>query len=302
MNISVIICTKDRPFDLGRVLDSLLIQTYQLKELIIVDGSDNSVKEVVERYIGKLPIQYFHLRPPGLTRQRNFGISKLSTDSDWVGFLDDDLELEKDCLSNLERYILETPSLKGVGLRINDQRNLGRSRLREFMLLDSYPGGVVTKSGAAAPIRPYKESIKTKWLYGGATFWHISVLKEFKFDEWFSGVGYCEDLDYSYRVSQKYDLAVCAEAKCFHHHKQPSLEKMSPMGEWLVVAWWYFARIKNQFNPFMVLWGIGWMSLNNLIISAAKKDERRFRMFKGNLAGLRKIFSGHAVKAQGFQK
>lgn len=302
MNISVIICTKDRPFDLDRLLRSLVNQNYKLKELIIVDGSDHSVKNVADCYADKLPIQYFYLRPPGLTRQRNFGISKLSENSEWVGFLDDDLELDENCLSNLERYISSTQSVKGVGLRINDQRDLGRSRLREFMLLDSYPGGVVTKAGAAAPIRPYKTTIKTKWLYGGATFWHRNVLNEFKFDEWFSGVGYCEDLDYSYRVSHKYELAICADAKCFHHHKQPALEKMPSMGEWLVVAWWYFARIKNQFNPILVLWGIGWMSINNLVISAITRDERRFRMLQGNISGLKKIFTGRTVKAQGFQK
>lgn len=302
MNISVIVCTKDRPFDLKRLLNSLVLQKFNFFEILIVDGSDNHVKDVVDEFTTLLPIKYWHLRPPGLTRQRNFGISHLSPESHWVGFLDDDLELEENCVSSLYRYIETHPKVRGVGLRINDQRDMGKSFLREFMLLDRFPGGQVTKAGAAAPIRPYTKSTETEWVYGGATFWNQEILKTFKFDEWFSGVGYCEDLDFSYGVSRHHQLAVCAEAKCYHHHKEPAIQKVPLMGEWLVVAWWYFARVKHSFNPFFVCWGIFWMSLNNLLIGIAKQDKRRILMFKGNLQGWKKIFTGKVQTAVGFQK
>jgi glycosyltransferase involved in cell wall biosynthesis len=302
MNISIVVCTKDRPDDLRRLLKSLIIQNYAYQDVLIIDGSDNQVKDVVDTFVGSLPIRYWHVRPPGLTKQRNFGIANLNPDTEWVGFLDDDLELEPNCIVNLVNYLKSTPKIKGAGLRINDQRDLGKNYLREFMLIDSYPGGVVTKSGSAAPIRPYNTAVETGWLYGGATFWNKKVLEEFKFDEWFSGIGYCEDLDFSYRVAKKYNLAVCGEARCYHHHRMPGIEKMPAMGEWLVVAWWYFARVKNSFNILFVMWGIFWMSLNNLFIAIFKRDKKRFYMFKGNLNGWKKIFDGQILNSKGFQK
>lgn len=302
MKFSIIICTKDRPFDLNRVLTSLTIQKIDFQEVLIVDGSDTPVKHIADKFQDKLPLKYWHLRPPGLTRQRNFGIAQLSSDAQWVGFLDDDLELENDCIANLNNFIVQNPTLKGVGLRINDQRSLGKNPIRELMLLDTFPGGKVTAAGAAAPIRPYTESIQTEWVYGGATFWQIEILNEYKFDEWFSGVGYCEDLDFSYRVSRKYSIAVCANAKCYHHHKEAAPAKMKSMGEWLVIAWWYFARVKNSFNVLFVCWGIFWMSLNNLLLGIIRRDVRRLNMFRGNLVGWKKIAFNQVQKSEGFQK
>lgn len=302
MNISVIVCTKDRPKDLGIVLKSLVNQKIKLNEVLIVDGSDQSVKSVVEEFNENLPIKYWHIRPPGLTKQRNFGISKLDPKTDWVGFLDDDLELDSDCLENLAAFFECRKEVKGVGLCIKNQRKLHKSLLRELMLLDKYPGGLVTRSGAAAAIRPYERSVNVEWIYGGATFWKKEVLEEFKFDEWFSGVGYCEDLDFSYRVSRKYPLVICAEAKCDHHHKDLAIDRVHLMGEWLVAAWWYFAHIKNSFNTFYLLWGIFFMTLNNLTLGVLRFDLRKLQLFRGNLRGWKKIILGEVANSKGFQK
>lgn len=300
--LSVIVCTKDRSFELKRLLTSLAYQDVKLGQVIIVDGSDSPIESVAMEFKEHLPIEYFTLRPPGLTRQRNFGISKLKPGADWVGFLDDDLELETDCLKHLLSFIDSQPNLAGIGLRINDQRPLGRNLLREAMLLDLFPGGRVTLSGAAAPIRPYQIPMKVEWLYGGATFWIKSVLDQYHFDEWFSGVGYCEDLDFSYRVSRSHELAICAQARCNHYHQPASVNRLPLMGEWLVVAWWYFATVKNTFKPILVLYGILCMSINNLILSIICWDKRRFLLFKGNLFGLLRVFKGQAISAKGFQK
>lgn len=302
MNIAIIICTKDRPKDLGVILKSLVVQSVKLNEVIIVDGSDQSVESVATTFRDVLPIKYWHVRPPGLTKQRNFGISKLDSGTDWVGFLDDDLELDENCLKNLVTFIKTREDVKGVGLCIKNQRDLKKSFLREIMLLDKYPGGQVTLSGAAAAIRPFESSVNVEWVYGGATFWKKEILDEFKFDEWFSGVGYCEDLDFSYRVSRKYPLAICADAKCDHHHKDLAISRVPLMGEWLVVAWWYFAHIKNSFNLFFLLWGIFFMTMNNLVLGIIKFDQRKLQLFRGNLKGWLKIILGEVANSKGFQK
>lgn len=302
LNISLIICTKDRPVDLKILLDSIQAQDEKPFQLIIVDGSDNPVEDVVDSFGEQLKIEYYPLRPPGLTRQRNFGISKLKPETDWVGFLDDDLELCRGCLSDLRNFIQSHSSLGGVGLKIKNQPNPKKSFLRELFLIDNFPGGVVTLSGAAAPIRPYDESLEVEWLYGGATFWKKEVLDNYSFDEWYSGVGYCEDLDFSYRVSRNYKLMISANSECFHHDKEIRLEKMKPMGEWSVVAWWYFARIKNDFNPIFILWSIFSISLANLFSSILKGNRGRWNYFLGTVGGVFKILLGKVQNSKGFQK
>lgn len=298
----MIICTKDRPIDLKVLLESMMSQASDIYEVIIVDGSDEPVENVVQSFKDILPIKYFTLRPPGLTRQRNFGISKLSPGTDWVGFLDDDLELVGDTVLNLKRFLSNNSDLGGVGLKIKNQPDPPKSFLKDLMLLDNFPGGVVTSSGAAGAIRPYEISREVDWLYGGATFWKKSVLDHYDFDEWFSGVGYCEDLDFSYGVSRSYKLMICAEAECYHHDKEIRVEKMIPMGEWSIVAWWYFARVKHKFNILLVLWSMFSLSAVNLIYSIIRMNRKNWNYFLGTLKGFGKIFSGRVVTHQGFQK
>jgi glycosyltransferase involved in cell wall biosynthesis len=302
MKFSIIICTKDRPKDLATVLNSIKNQTVMPFEVLIVDGSDNSVEQVANSFMETLPLRYFYLRPPGLTRQRNFGISHVNPEAEWVGFLDDDLVLDPECLENLERFLKISPKFAGVGLRIYEQPALKKSWSRELMLLDRYPGGLLTKAGSPAQIRAFDSDTQTEWIYGGATFWRKEILSQFRYDEWFSGVGYFEDVDFSYSVSRQFPLAICAGARCHHYHHEVPVEKMMRLGEWLVLAWWYFARIKNKFGLIPVLWGIFWMSMSNLVVGLLKKDQRRLNAFKGNLKGWGKLLSNGVVSSKGFQK
>src|SRR4051812_4878902 len=96
-HLSIIICTKDREIDLTNALTSISQQSRPINELIIVDGSEVQMTTVIDKF-PDLPIKYYYVRPPGLTKQRNIGLGKLDEKSDWVGFLDDDVVLEKSCL------------------------------------------------------------------------------------------------------------------------------------------------------------------------------------------------------------
>lgn len=55
-------------------------------------------------------------------------------------------------------------------------------------------------------LSPVDDDIFAEWVFGGATCWSKNVLNEFKFDEWFSGYGFGEDLDFSYRVGKNINL------------------------------------------------------------------------------------------------
>ncbi|MBH49035.1 MAG: hypothetical protein CME71_12780 [Halobacteriovorax sp.] len=302
--LALIICTKDRPVDLTSLLKSIAEQTLLPDSIIIIDGSDNAppVKEVCDQFHSSLPITYKTLRPPGLTRQRNLGISLLSSETTWVGFLDDDLVLEPVAIQEMKTFLETKPQYKGVGLVINNQDNKKPSFLRNLFFLDKMPGGQVTASGLPASIRPVQTSMDVEWIYGGATFWHTEILKKYKFDEWFSGVGYLEDVDFSYHVSRSYPLAINGKARCWHYHHPAKKENMIKYGTWQIVSWWYFISKYQRFNRLLVLWSMSAVTLANLVAGLRNKKTYRERMFLGNIIGFWKIVTNQTQTHKGFQK
>src|SRR6476620_9027021 len=103
MKFSLIICTYMRPKPLLALLQSVKSQMLYPDEILIVDGSLNSDTEQMLKENAFENLQYFLVpdNERGLTRQRNFGISKTATDTDIVCFLDYDTILEGDYFKQL---------------------------------------------------------------------------------------------------------------------------------------------------------------------------------------------------------
>ena len=79
--ISVVICTYKRASSLKILLKSIEKQTLTPFEVLIIDGSpDNDTKTMIELEKYNLPLQYWSVPPEerGLTRQRNYGITKIN--------------------------------------------------------------------------------------------------------------------------------------------------------------------------------------------------------------------------------
>ncbi len=78
---SIVIPVFNRPQEVEELLASLLQQTYEHFELIIVeDGSTQRCEAVVKRYQDQLDIQYFYKENTGPGDSRNFGMAKASGD------------------------------------------------------------------------------------------------------------------------------------------------------------------------------------------------------------------------------
>src|SRR5262245_27326295 len=85
--VSVIIPTFNRADLIGETVESVLSQTFDDFEIIIVDdGSTDSTKEVIRRFDG--PINYLYQENRGLSCARNRGFDASS--GDYVCFLDSD--------------------------------------------------------------------------------------------------------------------------------------------------------------------------------------------------------------------
>ncbi|MBS3738754.1 glycosyltransferase family 2 protein [Mesohalobacter halotolerans] len=113
--MSIIIPTYNRAHLIGETLDSVLAQTYQNWECIILDdGSTDNTDDVVGEYVLKDPrFKYYH-RPdehlPGGNGARNFGF-KMSK-GDYVNWLDsDDLFSENKIEEQLKLIIGESKTV-----------------------------------------------------------------------------------------------------------------------------------------------------------------------------------------------
>src|SRR5262245_20429037 len=104
--ISVVVATFNRANYLPETIDSILAQSFQDFELIVVDdGSTDNTRAVLERYGARL--RYLHQQNRGPSAARNLGIKHAK--APWIAIQDsDDLSLPFH-LESLYRYVREFP-------------------------------------------------------------------------------------------------------------------------------------------------------------------------------------------------
>jgi len=74
----------------------------------------------------------------------------------------------------------------------------------------------VLPSGFQVMTGTVTENLPVQWLSTLSSVWRREIFREFRFDEWFGGYSYLEDLDFSYRVGGKFDMVIVASARQFH--------------------------------------------------------------------------------------
>ena len=91
---------------IDRTLQSIMKQTYQDYEVIIVDdGSTDHSMDFVKKY----PFKVIHQKHEGVSVARNIGVEKAK--GEYLVFVDSDDFIEKDLLKNLAKNISDQPDL-----------------------------------------------------------------------------------------------------------------------------------------------------------------------------------------------
>jgi GT2 family glycosyltransferase len=87
--LSVVICTHDRPDDLERCLAALARSEEPLEVVVVDSASRARCEALVEPFRERIPaLTYIHLDQPGVSRARNAGVA--ASEAPVVAFLDDD--------------------------------------------------------------------------------------------------------------------------------------------------------------------------------------------------------------------
>ena len=298
-----------RPKPLLSLLESVNTQTRYPDSIIIVDGSTNNDTRKALESVDFKRLVYYQVEDVhrGLTKQRNFGISKVATDIDVVCFLDDDIVLTPTYFSTLLETYDQFPEALGVGgYIINDvnwqqlkksqtiatnqfaydcwvRKDGNRFVLRKKLGLDTDrpPGFMPTFAhGRSVSFLPPSGKIyKVEQFMGGVSSYKRRVLEEQKFSEYFEGYGLYEDADYTLRLSKKGELYVHTGAQLYHYHEDSGRPNRYSYGKMVVRNGWYVWRIrfpnpslKARFKWNAVSFLLTLIRLSNAITGSKKRE------------------------------
>ena len=302
VHMAYVVPTKDRPDDMRTLLASLQRQTRGVEQIIVVDGSDPAIDEVLAEF-SDLAITYVRVFPPSLAKQRNAGMAVLDDGINIAGYLDDDLVLEPDATERMIEFWQDADSeVGGAAFSILNQPKAMANWLTGLFLLDDPSPGKMLASGFQAQIPTLFETIPTDWLYGGATLWRRTVIEAFQYDEWYIGHGYLEDVDFSYRVHQQYQLCVVGKAQVNHYSRPIRLESNYDIGKQQILNRLYFIRKVGGFSALRTAQAFAGQMFFNIASSLRHFDSAGGRRFFGNVVGLLAALRGQADQVGGHYK
>lgn len=309
-----------RPEPLLNLLHSVQNQVLYPDEIVIVDGSVNRETEIAVKNNEFRNLKYFLVSDEhrGLTKQRNFGISKVANDSEIVCFLDDDTVLESDYFAETIKTFQTNSDVSGVGgVAINEykwklqEENVLYNK-NKFYLFEGYYYKEGLRNvmrnylGLASNLGPGKmpdyshgrtcgfpmtgKTYEVDLLIGMSMSFRKSVFDKINFSRFFEGYGLYEDADFSLRALQFGKNVINTKAHLSHFHAESGRPNKYKYGIMVVRNGWYVWRIKNatpgfndrfKWNAIIILLTI--IRLSNVITETKKKEA--FTEAVGRIAG-----------------
>jgi glycosyltransferase involved in cell wall biosynthesis len=260
------------------LLSSVNNQTWYPDEILIIDGSTNDETQKVIETNKFQNLSYFFVDSEhrGLTKQRNYGISKVSNFIDIVCFLDDDTILEKEYFENLIGTYSIFPEALGVGGYLTNEsvwqkvtedyvpnineyffdgwkrKDGSRFVLRKKLGLDSnLPPCFLPEfsNGRSVGFLPPSNKIyEVQQFMGGVASYKKSILDGTKFSDYFEGYGLYEDADFTLRLSNIGKLYLNTAARLAHYHDGSGRPNKFLYGKMVLRNGWYVWRVKYR-NP-----------------------------------------------------
>ena len=274
MKFSLIVCTYQRPDALLKLLNSVKEQSLYPDQILIIDGSEDHRTQKIMESRPFSNLEYFKVEAQhrGLTRQRNFGISKVHKAIEVVCFLDDDTLLKRDYFEQLLQTYEKYPEAVGVGGYIIEE-NLWRKVSEDYQSRkgEYFSGGWVRPEGARFQLRrkfglapdappgimpdfshgysigflpPTRKTYKVEFFMGGVASYKTDLFSKLSFSEYFEGYGLYEDMDFCLRASRIGQLYVNTAAGLYHHHEEKGRPNQFKYGKMVVRNGWYVWRVK----------------------------------------------------------
>lgn len=260
-----------------KCLSSVDLQSVYPDEILIIDGSLNDETQQIlqKNQFRNLIYQKVDAANRGLTKQRNFGISKVNSISEIVCFLDDDTVLEEDYFEEILKVFNKESNAIGVGgvalnenkWKINSQnikqsskyftienhyiKESSRNYLRNILGLasDRLPGIMPEFSNGRTCSYPLNgKSYPVDLIVGMAMNFRKSLFDKITFSTYFEGYGLYEDADFSLRALNHGQNYIATSAKLNHYHDSSGRPNQYRYGKMVIRNGWYVWRVKYP-NP-----------------------------------------------------
>jgi hypothetical protein len=207
VNFSILIATKNRPKELGLLLDSIAKSTILPSKLVIV-FADTDINQVVAEYTSALNIELIRSEVASQIFQKSKGIESLKNNDGWVLFLDDDVLIDNKTIEILvNQYICNekySPYV-GFGLAIKNIKYRNLNFLSKLILyifkLYSFKPGAITKSGHPQSYLYQNFNSDVSWL-NGISLWRSDVLPTYINADLIVDHSSYEDVIFSYNLSK----------------------------------------------------------------------------------------------------
>jgi len=204
--VSIIIPTYNQSQYLEEAMESVLNQTYQNIEIIIVDdGSTDNTSEVVKSFDNK--IIYIPQKNKGASSARNAGIKKAQ--GQYVAFLDSDDMWIKNKLEKQIKFIQNNPEIGLLGTGCYQMVDINKMIYKKIFPAKNE---ILQKD-----LIKYNPFIQSSVIIKKDVFNHIDLYDE-KFKE-------SEDYDLWLRIAQKYKVANLEQALVTKRYYEKGLSK-----------------------------------------------------------------------------
>lgn len=195
MKISVIIPTFNRSNLLKRAVDSVLNQTHNHFELIIVDdGSTDDSREVISEYLSDTRVRYIYQENSGVSSARNLGVAV--SEFEWISFLDSDDEWLKNKLELQVQLSMTNPQYRFIHSEENWIRN--GKKVNKPKQYKKVGGQIFSKCLSLCAIAPSTVLMEKSLFHEVKGFSTDYIV--------------CEDFDLWLKITSKYEVGLIEEA------------------------------------------------------------------------------------------
>ncbi len=298
-SISVVICTKDRPDSVNRLVNALKKQSFKDFETIVVDTGNKETEKVCKDQ----SVKYIKETRPGRCLARNIGIENAK--GDIIFFFDDDTAPEENYIKKIMKHF-DDESVVGAGGReitVIENGRASMSLLSKFEAVLVYILNPFIKNKEIGIIRPSGRAtanfnmdpghtVDVMYLKGFAmAFRKNALLRAGMFDEWYDRVAHREENDICARIIKKgYRIVYDPSAVVKHYHSEAGRSDHYTAMYCMYKQHQYFV-FKND-----MLKGFGWIeylfgeALESMMIFIKLfiyKDWRFLGLFRAKYEGIR---------------
>lgn len=223
VRVSVIIPTYNRESCVVKAINSVLNQTFENYEIIVVDdGSTDGTRSAIQPF--SIQIKYLYQNNAGVSAARNAGIAAAS--GEWIAFLDSDDEWAPDFLARQMEAIHQNRDIcmQVADCRYCDQAGEKASYFETNRAIEKFNG-----SDYYRPREPFVFLLRhLSWQVGSAVIRRDIIKKAGLFDVNFN-IG--EDQDFLARVALHGPIGLLKDKLMTAHRRVETLENLSRIAQ-----------------------------------------------------------------------